>query len=686
MHRHQRAGAGHSEADVSHRRGRSKIWSRAPFPDYPGVEVVLRVPRWAPTALLVLIVSTLPLGVSWADPGRGNGRDEAPAHGREKEDEDRQEDGQEASERQGSGSPSESRRDPEPSPRPSPTPTSSPKAASDAGATDTVDVSFSASPTSIAVNETSTLEVTLTNRGSTTTGEAEVLVDLPAHLQLVSSEPQASGSDPLRIVLAGLAPGRSASAGLVVVAVDPDGDHRPVRFAVTIDAETSRHELFVSVDEADPSRLSLAQSSPLLIQVGDTAPFSATLSNNTEAPMQDVVVVAEIAPELDVAGVTPIKEADAIQLGASQGREDIVWIFDSLAPGQEVKLTWTARAVVPGDLEAGNVVEATLQGEPAASSRQDTYLGYVRGVRTERPAAPAPLVRERLVTKLVPVSAEVAPSLGGVLPVTGWSPTLLGIGGALLIALGAISLWVSRGPRSRRLALVLLAAVSLTGAACVSDDPSPGSDVGPGAVTSPSPEGSDAEDDEEQEDDEVLGLRIDRSDDDSGTGGPGAGSSQDAESSRDAGTFPEAVPQIVYEEVTEVISIVVPVSELPVESLGARDGDNDLSFSWAPDSNDLQATSSRTLSRDAREEILVALSSEGGRLLATVMVANLADDRRLRVDGRLALEIVAADGRTSALTSDPIHVVLEPGASTTADLAFSLPSGSYAAKGAFLAE
>lgn len=646
--------------------------------------------------LLVLIMSTLPFGVSWADPGRGDGRDDPPAHGREKEDEDQEngedqpdaddhQEGESSSDEQGSASHQEDEPDPEPSSPPSPTPSSSPGSPPNQGAAEVIDVSFSASPASIAVGETSTLAVTITNPSSTAAEDAEVLVDLPAHLELVSSEPSASGSDVLRISLGHIGPGDTASATLVVAGVDSPQDDQPIRFAVAVDGETWHHELFVAVDAADPAGLDLAQSSPLLLQVGDTGPFSATVSNHSESTLYEVAVITEIAPELDVVGVSPIEEADAIQLGSSSRGEDIVWIFDSLAPGQEVDLSWTARAVAPGDLEAGNVVEATLQGQPAASSRQDTYLGFVRGVRTERPVAPAPVVKERVVTRFVPVSTQVAASVGGgLLPVTGWSPTFVGFGGALLIGLGIVLMWASQGARARRLALVLLGSLLLVGTACVSDETTrdPGAD--PQAVESASPEETTEQNNDDQQDqedeDEVLGLRIDRSDrrgsqDDDPPAAPASASATS-----------EPVTEIVYEEVSEVVSVVVPVAELPLESLGARDGDNDLSFTWTPGSNDLQASSSRVVSRAATEEILVALSSEGDRLLATVTVANLADDRRLQMDGRLALKVVAGDGRSAALVSDPIHVVLEPGASTSADLAFSLPSGRYLAKGAFLPE
>lgn len=663
---------------------------------------MFRVTRWALLALLALIISVVPFGISWAEPGGGNGRKDPPAHGREKEGEDRkaeerqaQEDtAEEAQANEGAegadteedpdeGTPSSGTRDRYRSRQPSPGSQQEPSQATAAEAqADVLDVSFSASPASIAVGETSTLQAAVSNPGPDTVGAVEVLVQLPAHLEVVSTDPQRPNSAVLELPLGELPPGATATATVVVLALDRPGTVHPVRFAVTADDQTFHHELLVSVDQEDAEGLGLVQSSPLLIQVGDASSFSATVANNSQTALEDVAVTTEIAPELDVVGVEPIAEADAIQLGASPAGEDIVWIFESLAPGEEVLMTWTARAVTPGDLEAGNEVQATVGGQAAAASRQDTYLGFVKGVRTDRAVAPAPVVRERVVTKLVPVSTEVAGSVGGgILPVTGWSPGFLGFGGALLIGLGVVLVWASRSLRRRRLALVLAGTLLLTATACVSDQGSEEA-AGPSPVSSPSSEET-SDGEEEEEDDQVLGLRIDKPKSDGGTQVP---PSAPGGETADTDGIAEPVAEVVYEEVSEVVSVVVPVAELPIEALGPRAGDNTMSFSWNPDSGDLQAASSRMISAGATEEVLVGLSSAGDGLTAAVTVANLAQERRLHVEGRLVLDIVSADGRSSSLVSEPIDVILDPGATTVADLAFSLPAGTYSAKGAFVTD
>ena len=657
---------------------------------------MLRVTRWALLALLALIISVVPFGVSWAEPGGGNGREDPPAHGRDKDedDTDKQQQEQEEEEPAPEASDSEGSEEPDPSSddesaprgrsgRPSPSARQDSEDTATAEAQgDVIDVSFSASPASVAVGDTSTLQAAVSNPGPEAVSSVEVLVQLPRHLEVVSTDPQAPNSTVLELPLGDLAPGATATATVVVLALDQPGTQQPVRFAVTADDQTFHHELLVSVDNEDAEGLGLVQSSPLLVQVGDSSLFSATLSNNSGSAVEGVAVTTEIAPELNVVAVEPIAEADAIQLGASPSGEDIVWIFESLAPGEQVRMAWTAQAVAPGDLEAGNEVQATVDGQIAASSQQDTYLGFVRGIRTDRAVRPAPVVRERVVTKLVPVSTEAAGSVGGgLLPVTGWSPGFLGIGGALLIALGMLLVWTARGPRSRRLVLVLVGSVLLTTTACVSDQTADErSDAAP--ATSPSSAATPDDGDKDEEEDRVLGLRIQRpkSDDEAAPQAPGSSDPADAPNT-------EPVAEVVYEEVSEVVTVVVPVAELPEENLGPRAGENTISFSWNPGSAaDLEATSGRIISADATEEVLAGLSFEGDRLIATVTAANLAEERRLHVDGRLVLDIVSSDGRTSSLVSGPIDVTLDPGATTAADLAFSLPAGSYTAKGAFVTD
>ncbi len=666
-----------------------------------------RTSRSVITALLILIVVAFSIGTSWADPGQGKGSDNAPAHGRDdkddKDDQDAPEEEdapEEASEEEssshqgsedessGAGSASDQESDQESDEERSERPSRSDSAqrtgsgnGSSAEQADVVDVSFSASPASLSIGETSILTVVASNPGTDQVSSVGVLVELPSYLDVVGSDPAAPASgDLVSLDLGPLAPGETSEGRVTVVASSaPAGAQEPVRFAVSIDDRVVRHQLYVEVSPGGAGGLSLTQSSPLLVQVGETSAFSALVANQTQAPLEDVVVITEIAPEFDVVGVAAIAEADAVQLGGSPSREDIVWIFERLAPGEEVQLSWSARAVAPGDLEARNDVDATIGGEPAASSSQNTYLGYVLGVRTEGGREIAPVVEQRTVTKMVPVTVEVAASTGGVLPVTGASPGALVMTGLFLIALGAVLVSGSRASVSPRRALALtVVALMLTGAACVSDsgDSADTASEAPAPAASPTP----APDDRSpKEKDQVLGLRLDRKAPEGGAPLPTEGS--DGSTAEDAATTTE----VVFEEVTSVVSVVVPPEDLPADSMQTRGGDNTIFLEWA-EGGVVTQTSGRILTPEMTQELLVSLQTAGDDLTSTVTLANLSEDRRLVVRGRLVLEIVAGSGRSSTLSSDHIDVVLEPGATTAADLSFSLPPGTYSLMGGFVTD
>ncbi len=563
------------------------------------------------------------------------------------------------------------------------------------GAAEVIDLSFAASPASIAVGETSALTVTATNPGTNEVSSLEVLVDLPAHLELVSSEPVAGASDGVvTLDLGPLAPGASVTGSVIVAGSSvPRGDIDPVRFAVTIDDRVAHHELYVEVASPAGGPIALSQSSPLLLQVGDTAAFSITVANPTDAALSDVAVVTEIAPEVDVVGVAPIERADAIQLGSSPSREDIVWLFEELAPAEEVVLTWSGRAVAPGDLEASNVVEARVGRQVEAQSAQSTYLGYVKGVRTDAGTPRTkPVVVERVVTKLVPVTTQVAAAPAGILPVTGSSPAVVAGAGLLLVLLGAGALWrSSRSSRRGRLGRSVLVAVALgllTGTACVSDtDPAPQVQSSPTDADQSDQREEPASDDSETDEvpeDEVLGLRIDK---------PRRGDGQDAvdgpEGPAPGTSLEEApeptVPEVSFEEVTEVVSVLVPPEELPLETMASAPGENTISLTLS-ESDGETVTSGRVITADATEALLASFTSSGDVLSSTVSLTNLAEDRRLAVGGYLVLNVTASSGQSSVLRSERVDAVLEPGGSTSAVLSFSLPPGSYSLQGGFEAD
>lgn len=642
--------------------------------------------RMALAALVAVALFVLPWGTAAADPDRGRGRQDPPGHERREENpkddsdadstqpegsaEDENEDGSKApeqrvSEKSDPNGRRSSRAQGEPQPEQSPI---DERSAS-------VQMDLAAAPSTLEAGQRSTITVSVVVENSRVE-HAEVLVDLPQHLEFRSASHAVSAtSGPLRFDLGSLDAGSRTAVTVVVEALRaPSGAQAPVRVAVTADGVVVRDEVAIIVGDESESSLALSQTSPLLVQVGDSGSFSLTLRNGSDQVVEDAVVVAEIAPELDVVGVAPIEEADAIQLGRSPAGEDIVWTFDELQPGAEVQLTWSARAVVAGDLEATMSARASAAGAFSASTTQTTYLGYVRGVRTDAGTKSAePIVEERVVTKLVPVTREVSAAAATLLPVTGATPsTVLLIAGALILLGGALIL-LSVPTRRRKGLSVALLAIVLTASGCVSDGGDRVSEL-PQAEEVPATTPK-SQDEKDQEKDRVLGLRIERE------GSDGEGTEVPADPDDAAPVSPPAT-EVVLEEVTTVEQVVVPAQEVPPTTLGSREGDNRVSMTLGQGTPTV--TSSRIISADATEELLVAAGGTPSELTASVSLRNLSEAPMV-VRGTLVLEIASDTGATSELTSAPVDTVLQPGGETAASFSFALPDGGYALTGTFRA-
>lgn len=544
-----------------------------------------------------------------------------------------------------------------------------------------VRLSVSAAPPRIAPGDTSTIRAVVSVPEGAAVDHAEVLVDLPDHLTFRSaSHPVSATRRTLRLELGELLPGTQTTVEVVVEGLAHVGATAPVRIAVTADATVVRDEVGIVVSGESENALALSQSGPLLVQVGDTGSFSITLRNASERVVEDAIVVAEMAPELDVVGVTPIAEADAIQLGRSRAREDVVWVFETLAPGQEIELTWSAQVVTAGDLEATVAAEASAAQTPKTTSAQTTYLGYVLGVRTSAgDATTTPAVQERVVTKLVPVTREVSGAAAAQLPVTGATPADAVLVAVALIALGCAFLLFAGGTAARRASAVAALTVVLTASACVSD-PGAGSNqqAAEPSVTAGSqdvPHEGDEEDEKDEEaEDRVLGLRIERDEPESGAPSDPVAPTEAAEPQVPVTT------EVVFEEVTTIERVTV--AQTPPRALASRVGDNQVSVQVGAGAPTI--TSSRTISADQLEELLVSARGAGSALEATVTLRNLAD-HALVVRGVLVLEIASAAGTASELTSDTVDAVIQPGGEISARFSFSLPAGGYGLTGTFRA-
>ncbi|HEV3472692.1 MAG TPA: DUF11 domain-containing protein, partial [Actinomycetota bacterium] len=234
-------------------------------------------------------------------------------------------------------------------------------------------------------------------------------------------------------------------------------------------------------------------ASRAVARVGDEIDYTVTVTNTGEAELADVTVVDLVPPELDVVSVPLAEGVDAAQAGLSPRGEDVVWILEALPARATVEVSWKGIVSQAGDLEATNIVTATVDGADARASAT-TFLATATAMAARR-TAPEVMPKRIVTTTRVPVAGAAAEGPGAPLPATA-----LGIEWLLLLALaiffvGMTLLILGRPPvmvgRGSAYALALLAIVY---AATYIGDPS--------TISEPQPKPS------ETVVDEVKGKRI----------------------------------------------------------------------------------------------------------------------------------------------------------------------------------
>lgn len=412
-----------------------------------------------------------------------------------------------------------------------------------------------------------------------------------------------------------------------------------------------------------------ASVSELLVEVGGTFRYTVTVRNTSDEPLDGVIVVDEVAPEVDVVAVPITDDVDAVQLGRSPRGEDIVWNVGRMQAGEEISLEWIARAASAGDLMAVNEVSAEAEKTPSRSESSTTFLASDQGVRAANPKA-APVTKKVVVlgTRLVR-----APSTdGAVLPVTGMEVVPYLLAAAVLIGLGFVL--SSRDRRRSRVAIGATVAI-LVLSACVSSSPQDeAAEPRDEEVTETEPEP------EPKPSDQVLGKRLTRSPQEAAQDAAGA---EDVTETTDE--VAEATPEFVTEEVRTVKTVVVPPEELVSGPLASRDGDNQMSFDWDLDSRSIPtAASSVVFFPEATTELMTSLEVEGDAISVVVTLTNISDDP-IDVSGRLVHIVSGADGELAEFTSEPIDMILNPGGDVEAEFSYLLPTGSYSSTSAFRA-
>jgi uncharacterized repeat protein (TIGR01451 family) len=420
-------------------------------------------------------------------------------------------------------------------------------------------------------------------------------------------------------------------------------------------------------------------------QVGDTVRYQVDVTNEGDAPLDDVFVVDLLPREVTFVSAHISPDVEATLYGRVGPQENITWNVGRIRPGQTIALSWAGTATSLGDMSADNVVRAVAAGVPKTRREDRTYLAS-SSLQSGPNPNPTPVTRKTTVYERVPSDSVLgsAEAEGAGLPTTGFDPRFDLAVGAVLLGAGALLWWGSApgASRRRRLCLVLAAVALLT--ACTAGGDSDG--AGPETTVSP----------------QVKGRRISESP----TPGPGqpdtdegpTGATDEETPPPDGGSTdrspspppepPVAAPPVIppTELVPHTELVVVEPDLRPALTLTDRSGDNEITYEWDESGGSITSASSSTLfDRAEPARLETSLEAAGGGLRAVATLTNTTSDRPVVVHGRILYEISGSAGSVVVLESAPIDVTLQPGGATAAVFSYNLPSGGYSAMGSFRA-
>ena len=588
---------------------------------------------------------------------------------------------------------------------PSPTGSASPSA-SPAAQTEALALLVSAEPSTVVAGEETVLVAQVTNTGTATLASVSLTLSLPEELELVSSFPDGTGTgDAYTIALGPLDAGESAVAQATALALTPAPAARVLATATggTAAAEGSV-PVEVVVEGGGTGGLTVeSRARRVLSQVGEMVHYDVTVSNEGVADLEDSLVV-DVAPmEIDVVSVDLVDEVEAVQIGESGGRHDIVWNVGSLPAGSSVTLPWDGRAVRAGDLKAVNSVRGLVGTTEATRSASESFLAEEGPQAVANPHFEP--IEERVVTFVDPPpsdpDARAATQPGVVLPLTGVSISRLVVGAVLLLFGGLLLLVGARlAPRASRKAIIATVLVGLAGAACVSgggDDPT-------GAAGRVTPRTFGTDDPRDDEEARVKGERIVRGEDEdedppatpAPTPVPPATPAPSATPAPPVAPATATPPPVVAAPATgaapapdpaplRVVRVVeTTLEDLPVQTQGSRTGNNTVSFGWDEAAGGItSATSGTRFVRDGSSDLFTDLTAEDGTVVNRITLRNLEEATRLRVHGRLVHEVYEGTRLVARLRSEPLDVVLAPGGQVSASFSFLVPTGQYTVQAAF---
>ena len=334
---------------------------------------------------------------------------------------------------------------PSPSPSPSGSASASAPAASPSASSEPEQVSLalllSAEPETIEVGHETVLVAQVTNTGSAEADRVTLDVAIPRELEVVASFPEGTRADGTHSFEVGpLEPGDSVVVQITARGID-------VTPGAIVDAVVTAGDVTLSdsvpvqvVVTALPGGLAVtSRAERVLSQVGSMMRYVVTVTNDGSEDLDDVLVVDLAPQELEVVSVDIVDAVEAVQIGESRGRFDIVWNVGSLPAGASVELPWDGRAIRAGDLTAVNSVRGLLGQTETVRSTSRSFLANEGARDVANP--PFEPIEKKVVRFVDPPTgpspeARAATQPGDVvLPLTGISLSRLAVA-ALLFTLG----------------------------------------------------------------------------------------------------------------------------------------------------------------------------------------------------------------------------------------------------------
>ena len=591
---------------------------------------------------------------------------------------------------------------------PSPSPSGSASAApSPSGATaspkadperESLALLLSAEPATIEVGGETLLVAQVTNTGNVAV-DAELVVELPGELELVDAFPAPSSAGATHTFALGpVEPGDSAVAQITArgTNVVPEAVVDATATGGSARASDSTGVSVVVTGGAAGLEVT-SRAGEVLAQVGSTVRYVVTVTNEGSEDLEDVLVVDLAPEEIEVVSVGIVDEVEAVQIGESLGRYDVVWNVGELPAGASLDLPWEGRAVRPGDLVAANSVRGLIGPTETVRSTSRSFLA-AEGRRDVANPRFEP-IEKRVVTFVDPpprpaprAATETQP--GTVLPFTGSEMPRLVLSGILFVLAGALVLGGARlAPPGSGKAVAAAAVAAVVLVACVAGDE--GGDATPRTFGTDDPRSTGEP--------QVKGERIVRGDEDEdATPAPSRAPEATARptpapTETPAPASPPATatpPPVVAAPATtapvedpepiRVVEIVrTELEDLPVETLGSRAGDNTIAFSWDESAGIVGASSGTRFVRGSGSELFTDLTEGDGSIVNEMTLRNTHEAVRLAVRGRLVHEVFSGGRLVARLRSAPIDLVLAPGGSVSARFAYLVPGGDYAVESAF---